>query len=90
MRSDVLQKLKLIYVKIMIVCHLLAKKSREDTLVCDQGLASIDLLKCCVELQLSLAKKYHLPLFLHSRAAHSDFVSILREEGFGTNGGCES
>ncbi|KAF8213223.1 Mg-dependent DNase [Mycena galopus ATCC 62051] len=37
--------------------------------------------------QLSLAKKYHLPLFLHSRAAHADFVKILREEGFGTNGG---
>lgn len=37
--------------------------------------------------QLALAKKYHLPLFLHSRAAHSDFVKILREEGFGENGG---
>lgn len=37
--------------------------------------------------QLSLAKKYHLPLFLHSRAAHGDFVTILREEGFGTDGG---
>lgn len=37
--------------------------------------------------QLSLAKKYHLPLFLHSRAAHLDFVQILREEGFGENGG---
>ncbi|KAK7064361.1 deoxyribonuclease tatd [Favolaschia claudopus] len=37
--------------------------------------------------QLSLAKKYHLPLFLHSRAAHSDFVAILREEGFGSDGG---
>ncbi|KAH9942933.1 hypothetical protein B0H21DRAFT_749039 [Amylocystis lapponica] len=37
--------------------------------------------------QLSLAKKYHLPLFLHSRAAHADFVKILREEGFGENGG---
>ena len=30
-----------------------------------------------------MAKKYHLPLFLHSRAAHIDFVGILREEGFG-------
>lgn len=39
------------------------------------------------ETQLSLAKKYHLPLFLHSRAAHSDFVQILKEEGFGTHGG---
>ncbi|KAH8099368.1 Mg-dependent DNase [Cristinia sonorae] len=38
-------------------------------------------------LQLGLAKKYHLPLFLHSRAAHADFVKILREEGFGENGG---
>lgn len=38
-------------------------------------------------LQLSLAKKYHLPLFLHSRAAHADFVNILREEGFGEDGG---
>ncbi|KAJ8475273.1 hypothetical protein ONZ45_g15671 [Pleurotus djamor] len=37
--------------------------------------------------QLSLAKEYHLPLFLHSRAAHADFVSILREEGFGEDGG---
>ncbi|KAE9408269.1 Mg-dependent DNase [Gymnopus androsaceus JB14] len=37
--------------------------------------------------QLYLAKKYHLPLFLHSRAAHSDFVSILNDEGFGVDGG---
>lgn len=37
--------------------------------------------------QLGLAKKYHLPLFLHSRAAHQDFVKILRDEGFGENGG---
>ncbi|OBZ78767.1 putative deoxyribonuclease TATDN1 [Grifola frondosa] len=37
--------------------------------------------------QLALAKKHHLPLFLHSRAAHTDFVKILREEGFGKNGG---
>ncbi|KAI3613215.1 deoxyribonuclease tatd, partial [Moniliophthora roreri] len=37
--------------------------------------------------QLALAKKYHLPLFLHSRAAHSDLVSILQEEGFGDDGG---
>ncbi|KIJ68207.1 hypothetical protein HYDPIDRAFT_106359 [Hydnomerulius pinastri MD-312] len=37
--------------------------------------------------QLILAKKYHLPLFLHSRAAHEDFVRILREEGFGEDGG---
>ncbi|KAG9084502.1 hypothetical protein FRC06_004055, partial [Ceratobasidium sp. 370] len=37
--------------------------------------------------QLALAKKYHLPLFLHVRAAHEDFVTILREEGFGEDGG---
>ncbi|KDQ30965.1 hypothetical protein PLEOSDRAFT_24177, partial [Pleurotus ostreatus PC15] len=37
--------------------------------------------------QLGLARKYHLPLFLHSRAAHADLVSILREEGFGEDGG---
>ncbi|KAF9508917.1 hypothetical protein BS47DRAFT_1373593 [Hydnum rufescens UP504] len=37
--------------------------------------------------QLSLAKKYRLPLFLHSRAAHPDFVRILTEEGFSKNGG---
>ena len=37
--------------------------------------------------QLALAKKYHLPLFLHSRAAHADFVRILREEGLGEDGG---
>jgi len=37
--------------------------------------------------QLVLAKKYHLPLFLHSRAAHVDFVEILKEEGFSEDGG---
>ncbi|KAG7094879.1 hypothetical protein E1B28_005686 [Marasmius oreades] len=37
--------------------------------------------------QLELAKKYHLPLFLHSRTAHEDLVTILREEGFGEDGG---
>ncbi|KAH9982339.1 hypothetical protein BGW80DRAFT_19143 [Lactifluus volemus] len=37
--------------------------------------------------QLALAKKYRLPLFLHSRAAHEDLVQILREEGFGEDGG---
>jgi len=37
--------------------------------------------------QLALAKKYHLPLFLHSRAAHNDFVRILSEEGFAEDGG---
>ncbi|KAI0079634.1 Mg-dependent DNase [Panus rudis PR-1116 ss-1] len=37
--------------------------------------------------QLALAKKYHLPLFLHSRAAHRDLVRILREEGLGDDGG---
>jgi TatD DNase family protein len=39
------------------------------------------------QMQLALAKKYHLPLFLHSRAAHVDFVQILKEEGFGEEGG---
>lgn len=34
-----------------------------------------------------MAKKYHLPLFLHSRAAHKDFVQILREEGYEKDGG---
>ncbi|KAF8349741.1 Mg-dependent DNase, partial [Amanita rubescens] len=38
-------------------------------------------------MQLGLAKRYHLPLFLHSRAAHADFVKILRDEGFGNDGG---
>ncbi|KAG2154672.1 hypothetical protein DEU56DRAFT_769703 [Suillus clintonianus] len=36
--------------------------------------------------QLFLAKKYKLPLFLHCRAAHKDFVNILRDEGFGEDG----
>lgn len=36
--------------------------------------------------QLSLAKKHKLPLFLHCRAAHKDFVSILRDEGFWEDG----
>lgn len=46
-----------------------------------------DILMICAGIQLSLAKKYHLPLFLHSRAAHADLVKILREEGFGEDGG---
>ena len=37
--------------------------------------------------QLGLARKHHLPRFLHSRAAHKDLVQILREEGFGEDGG---
>ncbi|PFH54818.1 hypothetical protein AMATHDRAFT_185704 [Amanita thiersii Skay4041] len=49
--------------------------------------ATPDLQKKCFRAQLYLAKKYHLPLFLHSRAAHADFVQILREEGFGKDGG---
>ncbi|KAF9244544.1 hypothetical protein BU15DRAFT_85921 [Melanogaster broomeanus] len=39
--------------------------------------------------QLALAKKYHLPLFLHSRAAHHDLVRILKEEGCGDSGGAK-
>ncbi|KAI1789799.1 Mg-dependent DNase [Ganoderma leucocontextum] len=39
--------------------------------------------------QLALAKKYHLPLLLHSRSAHDDFVRILREEGYDKDGGKE-
>lgn len=49
--------------------------------------APIDVQKKYFRMQLSLAKKYHLPMFLHSRAAHKDLVQILMEEGFGTNGG---
>jgi len=49
--------------------------------------ASVETQKKHFRSQLSLAKKYHLPLFLHVRAAHQDFVTILREEGFGEDGG---
>ncbi|KAK0233055.1 hypothetical protein IW262DRAFT_1444003 [Armillaria fumosa] len=49
--------------------------------------ASPDTQKTHFRSQLTLAKKHHLPLFLHSRAAHQDFVSILQEEGFGEDGG---
>jgi TatD DNase family protein len=37
--------------------------------------------------QLEIAKKLHLPLFLHSRAAHADFVALLTEAGMHENGG---
>lgn len=37
--------------------------------------------------QLKLAQKHGLPLFLHSRSAHQDFVSICREAGYDKNGG---
>ncbi|KAF9453874.1 hypothetical protein P691DRAFT_853750 [Macrolepiota fuliginosa MF-IS2] len=49
--------------------------------------APINIQKEYFRMQLSLVKKYHLPMFLHSRAAHADFVQILTEEGFGNNGG---
>nr|GAT47833.1 deoxyribonuclease tatd [Mycena chlorophos] len=49
--------------------------------------ASEELQRKYFKAQLALAKKYHLPLFLHSRAAHTDFVEILREEGFSQDGG---
>ncbi|KAF8640429.1 hypothetical protein AX17_000094 [Amanita inopinata Kibby_2008] len=49
--------------------------------------AAPDIQKKYFRAQLGLARKYHLPLFLHSRAAHADLVQILREEGFGVNGG---
>lgn len=49
--------------------------------------ASEDVQKKHFRVQLSLARKHHLPLFLHSRAAHKDFVQILRDEGFGSDGG---
>lgn len=43
--------------------------------------------QCHTGPQLSLAKKYGLPLFLHSRNAHLDLVRILKEEGYGADGG---
>jgi len=36
---------------------------------------------------LALAKKHSLPLFLHQRNAFADFVQILKEEGYGEDGG---
>ncbi|KAJ7630775.1 hypothetical protein FB45DRAFT_979023 [Roridomyces roridus] len=49
--------------------------------------ASAEIQQKYFRVQLSLSKKYNLPLFLHSRACHTDFVKILREEGFGAGGG---
>lgn len=49
--------------------------------------ASEDVQKKHFRSQLALARKYHLPLFLHSRSAHADLIRILREEGFGDAGG---
>lgn len=40
--------------------------------------ASAETQKRCFDLQLQMATKVRLPLFLHSRAAHKDFVDILR------------
>jgi TatD DNase family protein len=54
---------------------------------CDQCMHLTPINGTFIGSQLALAKKYHLPLFLHSRAAHDDFVQILREEGFGEDGG---
>ncbi|VDB99591.1 unnamed protein product [Peniophora sp. CBMAI 1063] len=49
--------------------------------------SSADVQRKYFRCQLSLAKKHHLPLFLHSRSAHEDFIRILGEEGFGSEGG---
>jgi TatD DNase family protein len=49
--------------------------------------ASKDVQKKYFRMQLNLAKKHHLPMFLHSRSAHADFVEILSQEGFGIGGG---
>ncbi|KZV83150.1 Mg-dependent DNase [Exidia glandulosa HHB12029] len=49
--------------------------------------SSMEAQKQFFRMQVGLAKKYRLPLFLHSRNAHADFVRILREQGFGTDGG---
>lgn len=37
--------------------------------------------------QLVMAKKYHLPLFLHNRNSHADFVALLTEAGMHIDGG---
>lgn len=37
--------------------------------------------------QLAIAKKYHLPLFLHNRNSHADFVALLSEAGMHIDGG---
>ncbi|PVG03237.1 hypothetical protein CPB86DRAFT_779579 [Serendipita vermifera] len=43
--------------------------------------------KKAFRVQLELAKKYHLPLFLHERNCHTDFVALLTEAGMHENGG---
>ncbi|KAH8835894.1 hypothetical protein DL96DRAFT_1666497 [Flagelloscypha sp. PMI_526] len=49
--------------------------------------ASKEVQKKAFRSQLQLAKKHSLPLFLHSRNTAGDFSAILKEEGFGVDGG---
>lgn len=51
--------------------------------------APVDVQKRGFELQLQLAEKVRLPLFLHSRAAHADFVEILKPHLFTLRGSNE-
>jgi len=62
-------------------------KFKDNTFVGASCIRNSPYKRSSLGMQLGLAKKYHLPLFLHSRAAHADFVQILRDEGFGKNGG---
>lgn len=75
----------------MIGHTLLQRIFNENTFVCTRqprcSASSLTTVRTSPGSQLVLAKKYHLPLFLHSRAAHDDLVQILREEGFGEDGG---
>ena len=46
----------------------------------DRMFSSVDEQSICFREQIRLAKKLDLPLFLHERSAHSQFVSILEKE----------
>ncbi|EFI28668.1 TatD DNase domain containing 1 [Coprinopsis cinerea okayama7 len=91
--TEMLQRCKVAGVKSMIITGGSLSESKEALDLAKEldydrtHFADPETQKKYFRVQLSLAKKHHLPLFLHSRAAHKDFVQILRDEGFGVDGG---
>jgi Tat protein secretion system quality control protein TatD with DNase activity len=71
-----------------IVCTLRTRKrKRKHSSTLSQFDSGDDSNNILLRAQLEIAKKLHLPLFLHSRAAHADFVALLTEAGMHENGG---
>lgn len=63
------------------------KNSQKMAFRCVFLTSCVQILMVLIRAQLTLAKKHHLPLFLHSRNCQQDFVNLLTEAGMHENGG---